>query len=84
MANTKFIPFILLLIGTVLAANCPDYCNDCDPSGKICFACKQDYELSVLGKCVSNVIDKCIVYGPTNQCFVCQPSFELSGNKCVK
>ena len=84
MANTKLIPLILLLIGTVLAANCTDYCNDCDPSGKICFACKQDYELSVLGKCVSNVIDKCIVYGPTNQCFVCQPSFELSGNKCVK
>lgn len=82
MISKEVLLFLLFLIGCTLS--CPDYCNDCDPSGNICFACKQDYELSVLGKCVSNVVDKCIVYGPTDQCFVCEPSFELSGDRCVK
>lgn len=41
MIITKLIPFVLLLIS--LAVACPDFCNDCDPSGKVCFACKQDY-----------------------------------------
>lgn len=84
MIITRLILFAILIIGLTAQTKCSDFCNDCDPSGKVCFACKQDYELSVLGKCVSNVVDKCIVYGPTNQCFVCQPSFELSSNKCVK
>ena len=75
---------ILLLFVLGLAMTCPDNCNDCDPSGNICFACAQNYELSVLGKCVGNIVDKCIVYGPTYECFVCQPSFELSGNRCIK
>jgi hypothetical protein len=67
---------LLLLAFLIICLNsCPDNCNGCDPSGSVCFACKHDYELSVLGKCIKNVIDKCIVYGPKNQCFVCQPSY---------
>ena len=82
MIQNKTLILALFLRGLVMS--CPDNCNDCDESGSVCFACKKDFELSVLSRCVSNIVDKCTVYSPNNQCFVCQPSFELSGNKCVK
>ena len=65
---------------------CPPNCNDCDPDGNVCFACGVGYELSVIGKCVSDTtIKACTLYGPTNQCFLCQPTYSLDGNgRCLK
>lgn len=83
MSNSRGLLFLLFI--TLAISACPPNCNDCDSSGTSCFACADGYELSVLGKCVSNaVIDKCTVYGPNNECFVCQPSFSLSNGRCSK
>lgn len=65
-------------------AGCPDHCHDCDPSGTICFACSGDYEANVFGSCHENTIDNCVIYGPTDECFNCQPTFRLNNNKCEK
>ena len=80
----KTVLVFLLLVAGIFA--CPNNCNDCDPSGNICFACGEGFELSVTGQCVNEAtIDKCILYGPTNQCFVCQPTYSLDNNgNCLK
>ncbi len=81
--NMKFVLLSLLL--TYVAFACPPNCLDCDSSAAYCYACDEKFELTVTGTCVnSNIIDKCTVYGPTNQCYACQPSFQLSNGKCVK
>ena len=71
----KIVLFLFYLSLTLVAA-CPSNCNDCDPSGNICFACGEGYEMSVTGQCISDqTIQRCTLYGPTNQCFVCQPTY---------
>lgn len=38
-----------------------------------------------MSKCnAETLIDKCSLYGPTGQCFVCQPTYTLANGKCVK
>jgi len=67
------------------ASSCSNHCVDCDPSGNICYACEAGYEMSVIGKCVSDqIISKCVIYSPSNTCFACQPSFSLVNGKCIK
>jgi proprotein convertase subtilisin/kexin type 5 len=80
----KSLLIILVLLGVV--ASCPNNCNDCDPTGTVCFACVEGFEVSVLGTCVdSNTIPKCNLYGPINQCFACQPTFTINSNgQCLK
>jgi proprotein convertase subtilisin/kexin type 5 len=75
---------LLLLLGTVLS--CPPNCNDCDPSGQICFACSQGYELSVTGECIlDTTVSRCTLYGPSKQCFACQPTYSLDNSgSCLK
>lgn len=84
MIRTHLLLFTMLIIQLSAQTQCPDNCNGCDSTSSTCFACNQDYELSILGKCVTNVVDKCIMYGPNNQCFLCQPTYALSRNTCVK
>jgi len=80
----KSLLLLFLIAGLVLA--CPPNCNDCDPEGNVCFACGLGHELSVIGKCVpDSTIKGCTLYGPTNQCFLCQPTFSLDNNgRCLK
>ncbi len=82
---TKPSTFLLLGLLLLYVSCCPENCNDCDLGSSVCFACNHGFELSVMGKCVANtLVHKCTVYGPRNQCFACQPSYELYGGKCVK
>ena len=71
--------FHLLLALVLLAAACPDNCEDCDPvSGAICFVCSEGYEPNVMGQCVDqNVVPNCVLYGPTNQCFACKATYKI-------
>lgn len=75
---------MVVLLGA--AMSCPSNCNDCDPTATVCFSCAEGFELSVLGTCVdSNTIPKCNLYGPTNQCFACQPTYTISNSgQCLK
>jgi hypothetical protein len=51
----------------------------------VCFACGEAFELSVTGQCISAVtIPMCTLYGPTQQCFVCQPTYSLGNGNCLK
>lgn len=86
MKNLGSIIAVLCLLGLLVgAAGCPNNCNDCDPSGQVCFACGEAFELSVTGQCISAVtIPMCTLYGPTQQCFVCQPTYSLGNGNCLK
>ena len=75
---------IAIALVSCLVVACPPNCHDCDPSGTICFACAHNYEANVFGSCQENKIDKCVIYGPTGECFNCQPTFRLEGEKCEK
>ena len=76
---------LLAALLLVLAAACPDNCNDCDPTGGICFACKENYELSVTGECYNaSTVARCTLYGPTKQCFLCQPTYSIENGACLK
>lgn len=81
--RTLVIIFVLLQLAAA-QNTCPENCQACDPSGMICFACQQGYEVNVLGGCTTNVIDKCTIYGPTEECFNCQPTYTLDELACVK
>ena len=81
-AMIKIIAIFLLF---AFALSCPSNCNDCDPQATICFACAEGFEMNVLGTCVdSNTVPKCTLYGPTNQCFACQPTFTINNGQCLK
>lgn len=84
--NRRQTTLALLFILAVLAhaQTCSKDCNECDSSGNLCFACGADKEVNVLGSCHDNTIDKCIIYGPSDECFRCQPTFSLKDGKCQK
>ena len=85
MIVKHFVRFLLLACLASLVLNCPDNCNDCDPSGNICFACSEGFELSVEGKCINDqTVPKCTLYGPGGICFVCQPTYSLENGNCLK
>lgn len=75
---------LIVLIPTLSANNCGEHCVDCDPSGTICFACQGDKEVNVFGQCHDNSIDKCIIYGPMDECLRCQPTYTLKDGHCAK
>ena len=80
--TNKLYLFLGLLV--VLMGQCPPDCIECDPSGAVCFACDKGLGINVFGQCHPNKIDKCVIYGPTDECFNCEPTFRLHDEKCVK
>jgi len=80
LKTNHMITFTIFLSIIVLSLGCSEHCVDCTPDNSICFACDNGYELSVFGKCLlETTVIKCILYGPKDACFVCQPTFELVG-----
>lgn len=75
---------IIFLLSKTLEAQCPSKCLECDPSGTICFACDEGLSINVFGQCNENTIQNCVIYGPSGECFNCEPTFKLEGDKCVK
>ena len=84
--NRKEKLFLVFASLFVLSMNkgCSPGCSECDPDGVMCFACDADKETDVFGGCHDNTIDKCTIYGPTGECFQCQPTFTLKDGGCVK
>lgn len=82
---TDFMNILLVMLVAIAAANdCHDHCVDCDASGEICFACEGHYEINVFGMCVGSKVPRCTVYGPSSECFNCQPTYILNDNSCRK
>ena len=77
---TFFIALFLLLLSAA-ALDCAQGCVDCTQVG--CTVCAPNYEATIFGTC-SNAIDKCVIYGPDDICFNCQPTYDLQGQLCVK
>lgn len=73
----------LLLAGLVGAQEqCAQNCLECGQG--TCFTCGNGYERDFLGNCLENIVDKCIIYSPSKECFACQPTFKMEERKCVK
>lgn len=73
---------VFLLVACTHGQTCDQNCLDCQQGN--CFACNTEFERDVFGACQSNVVDKCVIYGPGQTCFVCQPTFLLSNQSCTK
>lgn len=84
MREWKAILVILLALTTFAVATCPDHCDECDDSGSVCFACQGDFEVNVFGGCHENTIDKCVIYGPSDECFRCQQTYSVVDGKCQR
>lgn len=76
--------FILLLL-ILIAQSCPNNCTNCDPDASVCYACAFSFELNIFGTCVdSTTVSKCSLYGPSNICFACQPTYTITNGQCIK
>ena len=71
MANIPKTILILFAFLFLSYSSCPDNCLECDPSGSVCFACNHGLGMNVFGQCNQNIIDKCVIYGPSDECFNC-------------
>lgn len=84
MKNLWKVFAILLSIFVVAYSQCSPDCLYCDPAINVCIVCQGLAESSVFGVCHPNTIDKCIMYGPSDECYRCQPTYVLKNGKCER
>lgn len=65
-----------------LALSCQEGYVNCDAQTQICFACADNYQLTLLGECVPDIIVNCRLYLNNHQCVRCLPTYELVNNNC--
>lgn len=74
---------VLLLVG-VSCQGCLRGCFECDLSSKLCSACYDGYQLTILGECVKNSIANCNLYLDETLCMRCLSTYTLTNNTCLK
>lgn len=72
--------FLFLVLGT--SSECFGGCFECDPESKMCSACYEGFQLTIMGGCVSGTIPHCNLYLTPEQCMRCSPTYRLENNAC--
>lgn len=83
MENNILIKLTTLLVLISVICSCPNNCLFCLKKQK-CITCQNFYFLTQESACIPKSIQNCRVYSQMGKCSVCQPSFRVENNLCLK
>jgi hypothetical protein len=75
---------MLVLVGVCSAQACYQGCFECDPITKMCTACYEGFELTILGSCAKAELPFCNLYLTAGQCMRCLPTYVLIDGACLR